>query len=106
MHGSRDTDVARFVEGLQPRRYIDPVSEEITAAGDYVAKIDADAEHHAAAFGEIDIAAAEGALNSDGATQRLHGTCELNHDAIASHVEHPTAVFGDKTRNNLLILSK
>ena len=89
-----DADPARLGKRLQARRDVDPVAEEVAVASDHIAEIDADPERHAAVSRQVGVAALERALNRNGASDRLHGAHEFDHDAVAGRVEDAALMFG------------
>src|SRR5207248_5233887 len=56
VHSSRDTDPAWLGQRFEARSDIDPIAENVVTLGDYVSKIDADAEPDPPFGGDLRIA--------------------------------------------------
>ena len=69
-------------DGLQPRRYVHPVAEDIGTIGDHLVEIDADAELDALVGRYTAIAVRKADLNRRGALDRRHNARELHQHAI------------------------
>ncbi len=70
-HRARDADATRLGQGLQPRRDVYPVAENIVAVDNDVAEIDSDPESDALLFGLLGSAVEHRPLDLDGAADRI-----------------------------------
>jgi hypothetical protein len=92
VHASRDADATRLSNGLDPRRDIDTVAQEVAVLDDDVAEIDADAKPHALLRGKMIVAGAQRRLNLGGAANRVYRAWKLGKNRIACGVEYPTSM--------------
>ena len=78
VHNARDANAARFRKSLQPRRDIHSVTVDVVAFDDHIAKIDADAEVHAAVIWLITIAFRHAFLDFDSTLDGIDNARELD----------------------------
>jgi hypothetical protein len=94
-------DRAGLGEGLQSRRDIHTVAEDIVTLCDHVAKIDADAELYAFFRRSCRVALGHSPLHLNRAAHRVHHALELGEEAVSGVLDHPPAVLGDLGVNQL-----
>ena len=92
----RDADPARLRKGLQPRRDIDSITEEIIALNQDVPDVDADAEPHLLIGLFLRILLGYGVLHRDSTLRGTHGAREIGDQTVTSRAENPTAMRGDE----------
>ncbi len=90
----RDQHAALGRLGLQPRRDIDPVAEDVLAIDDDVAEIDADPELDRL-LGPRLVEGRHGALDGDRTIDRVHGAGKFNQRAVAHSLDDPPAMGQD-----------
>src|SRR6185437_1682904 len=95
VHNARNHDAARIGQRLQPRRYIDAVSENVITVEDNVAHIDADTEFDPQVSRHEDVAFGHAALDINRATDRINHAHELHEYTVACRLDDPAAMFSD-----------
>jgi len=94
---SCESDATRLGKRLQTRRNIHAIAKQVIALDDYVAKIDTDAQSHAAIFRQIGVVSFKFALDIDRTAHGFDRARELGDNAVASAAEHPAMMPGDLT---------
>ena len=87
--------------GLEARRDIDPVAEDVVLVDDDVAEIDADAEIDAPLGRHVGVAGGHLALHLDRATNRIDHARELAEQTVARRMDDAAAVLLDFGVGNL-----
>ena len=95
-HRRRDADSAGLGHGLEPRRDIDAVAEDVALLDDDIAEIDADAVEQRARGRHVPIAPRHALLKIDGATQRLGDALEFDQHAVAGRLDDAPPALGDR----------
>ena len=93
---ARNADAAAIGDAFQPGSDIDPVAKNVTAVGNDVADIDANAEFQALVRRYLRISSDDAALNFDRTSDRVHDARKLGEDAIACGVGDVAAVPLDR----------
>jgi hypothetical protein len=89
----RDADAARLGNTFQPRSNIHTIPEYVAILDDNVAHMDANAEFDALVLRHKCITLDHAVLNLNGTARGIHGTCELDQDAIASPLNDTAAMI-------------
>ena len=87
---------ARFGQGLEARRDIDPIPIQISTFNHHIAEVDPEAKHNAALFRQIPVGAAECLLQLDGALNRVDRAGEFHQDPVARDFEDAALMPGDE----------
>ena len=90
-----DRDAAGLGDGLEPRRDVDAVTEDVVALDDDVAEIDADAELDASVLRHVLIALDHRPLDLGGTGDRVHDARKLDQHAVAGDLDDAALVLGD-----------
>jgi hypothetical protein len=93
--GTREADAARHRQPLQPHCDVDAVAVYVTAIGDHVAEIDADAKAQAALLGEIQIAVGHRPLDFAGAAHRVDNAREFRQHAVSGGLDDAAVMLPD-----------
>jgi hypothetical protein len=89
-----DANPARLRQGLQSRRDVHPVAEDVLI-GDHIPEIDADAELDPLLRRGARVALAHSPLHLHRGPHRVHDSRELGKEAVAGVLDDAAAVFGD-----------
>ena len=100
-HRRGDADSPWLGHGLEPRRHIDAVAENIAVLDDHVAKIDADAKEHRPRRRHVAIAPGHSLLKIDGAAQGFGDALELDQHAVAGGLDDAAPALGDRGIDDL-----
>ena len=95
LHRARQADAAGLGDLLQPGGDVDPVAEQVVAVAGHVAEVDADAEPHLLAAGQVAVSVGEVLLDRHSTTRRLDRAGELGDDAVAGAAEDAAEMPGD-----------
>ena len=95
LNAGRYADPAGFRQRFEPSGDIDPVTMNVVAVDDDVAKIDADAPFDAAIRRHRAVAIGHPALPFGRTTQGIDDAGEFNEQPIAGRFDDPAAMFGD-----------
>jgi len=97
VNAPRDAHSARFGHGLDARRDIDAITQEVLALDDDVPKIHANAEPHALILGQMLVAGADRRLDFGRAADRFHCAREFGQDRIAGSIENAAPMLREKS---------
>src|SRR4051794_38571614 len=97
----RDADASRLSKALQPRRDIDPVTQQIAVLNHYVSDVDSEPEQDTPLVRYIQVGLCECRLHGNSALDGIHGTRELGQDTIACRVGDPTRMVSNQTIHDL-----
>ena len=95
-HRGGDADAAWFGQGLQPRRDVDAVAEQVLPIDYHVAEMHADTELHAFARGALRIFRGDRLLHRQRAFDGIDRAGEIGEHAVAGRGEDPAAIIGDQ----------
>ena len=95
-HRSRDADAARRTFGLKPRRHIHRVAVEVSAIGNRVAKVDADAEADGSIRRLIAIMDRNLLLHLHRTAHRSIDAVEHDEQRVAAGLNDPAAMLLDR----------
>jgi hypothetical protein len=90
-----DTDTAWLGDAFEPGGNIHTLPEYVTVLDDDVANVYTDAQFDVSALRYRCIALDHASLDLNGAAGGIHGTCELNQDAIAGSLDDAAAIISD-----------
>jgi hypothetical protein len=90
-----NADPARLGEGLQTRRDIHPIAEDVVFLNDHVAQIYPDAEPDAPLLGHLGLALDHPALDLGRATDGINDTRKFCQEAVAGVLHGTAAVLRD-----------
>src|SRR5882672_8975287 len=90
-----DVNTPRLAQGLQPRRDIHAVAEDVILIDDHVAKIDADTILNLLIAGFSKITRRHALLNYDRAAHRFERTVEHGEKAIPHVLDDPSSMLRD-----------
>ena len=93
---------ARFGQGLEARRDIDPVPIEIAAFHHHIAEVDTEAKHNAAFLRHFPIGVAECLLQVDGALNRVDRAGEFHQHSVARDLEDAALVRRNERFKHIL----
>jgi hypothetical protein len=88
-------DAAGLGEGLEARRDVHAVAEDVVALVDDVADVDADAQDDPAVVRDADVAQRHAALEVDREPHRVDDARELEQQAVAHRLDDAAVVLGD-----------
>jgi hypothetical protein len=91
-----NADATGFGDALQPRRNVDPVTEDVIALDQHVAEMDADAPFHSAVAGATSIPFHRQHLQCDRALDGADHRAELDQHPVARRFHNPAAMLGDE----------
>ena len=91
-----DADSPGLRHGLEPRRHVDAVAEDVAVFDDDIAEIEADAVEQGARRRHVAIAPRHALLKIDGANQRVRHALELHQHAVAGGFDQAAPAFGDR----------
>jgi hypothetical protein len=90
-----DADPARLGQGLQSRRDIHPIAEDVVLLDNHVAEIDADAEPDASLLRHLRLAVEHPTLDLHSAAHGVHHTGEFREEPVAGVLYDPAPVLRD-----------
>jgi hypothetical protein len=90
-----DTDAAGFRDAFQPRRDIDPITENVALIDDDIAEIDPDPELDDFVRWHRAVARGHAVLNCGGAAHGIDDACEFHEQAIACCFDDPAAILAN-----------
>jgi hypothetical protein len=95
VHGVRDANSARLRQCLEPRGDVDPVTENIVAVDDDVAKVDADPQLEPSLKRDRIVDRTRRSLHCEGAVQRVDHAGEIRQQAVTCGADDPSAMRRD-----------
>jgi hypothetical protein len=95
MHHTADADPTWLSQGLQSRRDVDPIAEDVFSLDDHVAEIDAYAQFDATVRPDASVPVGHRPLHLDRAAHRINDTREFHQHAITGGLDDAAAVLGD-----------
>jgi hypothetical protein len=96
-----DVDAAWLSEGLEPRRDVDAIAEDIAGLEDDIAKIDPDAKGDPLLGQQHLVSFRGGVAQQSGVASRLDGAVKFDERPVAGPINHLSAEFGDPRLDNL-----
>jgi len=99
---ARKADSTGVSEALKAGRDIDPVTVDVVALNDHIAKIDANAKFDALVFRHILVALGHATLDRHGAFDRVHDAGELDQRAVAHQLDDAPSMLSDGWIDELL----
>src|SRR5262249_3521489 len=101
VHGSRNADPAGRGHRLEPDGDDDSVAVDITALHDNIAEIDADAERDAPIVSDTVVRCLHALLHLARAGDCVDRATELDHHAIAHHLDDAAVMLGNQRIEDL-----